>query len=145
MIETIPVAAFLDVYPTPIVEAAERLRSIVKATVPDAIERVRAGWRLIGYDVPVGRRTRYVAWIALEPIHVHLGFQHGILMADPERRLEGAHLRLRQVRYLTFNSIDQIRDDEARAFLLEAVRVATLSQAERAAIAVGELEPTRLP
>ena len=35
---------------------------------PEGIERVRTGWRLIGYDLPVGRRTRYFAWVAPEPI-----------------------------------------------------------------------------
>jgi len=34
-------------------QGPERLRAVVKRAVRDAIERVRTGWREIGYDVPV--------------------------------------------------------------------------------------------
>jgi hypothetical protein len=135
MKESIPIEAFLESYPRPIREAAERLRAIVLRIVPDAVERVRVGWRIIGYDVPVGRRARYFAWIGPEPKHVHIGFQHGVLMADPNRRLRGAHLRLKNVRYLTFTSIDQIDDREIADFVREAVRINTLSRAEQQGLA----------
>jgi hypothetical protein len=136
VIDALPVEAFLEDYPAPIREAAQRLRAIVGRSVPDVIERVRPGWRLIGYDIPVGRRTRYFAWISPEPIHVHLGFEHGVLMADPDRRLNGAHLKLRKVRYLTYSSPADVRDHEAAVFVLEAARIATLSRDERVAIAL---------
>ncbi|HZC31784.1 MAG TPA: DUF1801 domain-containing protein, partial [Candidatus Bathyarchaeia archaeon] len=109
--------------------------AIVKRAVPDTVERVRLGWRIIGYDVPVGGRTRYFGWIGPEPKHVHIGFEHGVLMADLNRRLEGAHLRLKKVRYLTFTSVDQIDDREVLGFVREAVRIATLSRAERMGLA----------
>jgi hypothetical protein len=135
VIDSLPVEAFLDSYPEPIRQAAERLRHLVRQAQPDTIERVREGWRIIGYDVPVGRRTRYFAWIGPEPKHVHIGFQHGVLMADPRRRLRGAHLRLKNVRYLTFTSGDQIDDREIAAFVREAVRINTLSRAEQQGLA----------
>ena len=65
--ELIPAELFLSAYPPDIRELAERLRGSVSEAVPDAIERVRIGWRLIGYDVPVGSRTRYFAFVAHEP------------------------------------------------------------------------------
>ena len=86
---TLPPEALLADYPGPLAEIAEQLRVIVRAAVPEAIEAVRPGWRLIGYDLPVGRRTTFFAWIWPEPGHVHLGWPQGILMADPERRLRG--------------------------------------------------------
>jgi hypothetical protein len=135
MKESLPIEAFLESYPPPIREAAERLRAIVKRIVPDAVERVRVGWRIIGYDVPVGRRARYFAWIGPEPKHVHIGFQHGVLMADPGRRLRGAHLRLKNVRYLTSTSIDEIDDREIVDFVREAIRINTLSRAEQQGLA----------
>ncbi len=135
MREPIPVEAFLDSYPEPIRAAAERLRRLVRQTEPDAIERVREGWRIIGYDIPVARRTRYFAWIGPEPKHVHIGFQHGILMADPRQRLRGAHLRLKNVRYLTFTSTEQIDDCEIVDFVREAIRINTLSRAEQRGLA----------
>jgi hypothetical protein len=136
MIEVIPAEALLESYPEPIREAAERLRAIVRAAVPGAVDRVRWGWRLIGYDVPVGRRTRYFAWISPEPKHIHLGFETGVLMADPERLLHGAHLRLRKVRYLTFTTVDEIDERQATAFLREAAHLAALSPGERMMVAL---------
>jgi hypothetical protein len=146
VIDPLPVEAFLESYPPPIRQAAERLRRLVFQVEPDAIERVRVGWRIIGYDVAVGRRTRYFAWIGPEPKHVHIGFQHGVLMADPNRRLRGAHLRLKNVRYLTFTSADQIDDREVVDFVREAVRINTLSRAEQQGLAANAwelVEPAR--
>jgi hypothetical protein len=140
MKETLPIEAFLESYPPPIRDAAERLRAIVMQIVPDAVERVRVGWRIIGYDVPVGRRARYFAWIGPEPKHVHIGFEHGVLMADPKGQLRGAHLRLKKARYLTFTSVDQIDEHEILAFVEEAVRIASLSRAERLGLAADAWE-----
>jgi hypothetical protein len=140
VIDLLPVEAFLDSYPEPIRVAAERLRRLVFQVEPDAIERIRVGWRIIGYDLRVGRRTRYFAWIGPEPKHVHIGFEHGVLMADPDRRLQGAQLRLKKVRYLTFTSVDQIDEREVLGFVREAVRIASLSRAERLGLAADAWE-----
>ena len=97
--------------------------------MPEAIERVRTGWRLIGYDVPVGRRTRYFAFVAPEPKHVHLGWQHGIWMADPDGILRGAHLDLKKVRYVTYQPGDEVPTDALVRYTLEAAALATLGSA----------------
>lgn len=133
--EQLPTAAFLEPYPPHIRQIAERLRSIVLGEEPDAIERVRPGWRLIGYDLRVGRRTVYFAFVAPEPAHVHLGFEHGILMKDSDRRMRGAHLKLRKVRYLTLRSMDEVDDAAFRELVREAARIARLSRDERLAMA----------
>jgi hypothetical protein len=127
-----PVDLFLDGYARGIRAQAERLRKLVKAARPDALERMRTHWRVIGYDVPLGRRTRYFAWISVEPIHVHLGFQYGAWMEDADRVLEGAQLHLRQVRYLTYLPGQSIPRAPVLAMVREAVDVACLSAAERA-------------
>ena len=106
--EPLPPEILLDDYPPDIQAVANALRAVVMTAVPDAIERVRVGWRLIGYDVPAGRRTRYFAFVVPEPAHVHLGFEYGILMSDPQRLLHGAELKLRKVRYFTFEPGDPI-------------------------------------
>ena len=134
--EPIPPEAFLAAYPDAIRDAAETLRGIVKRAVPDAIERVRPGWRLIGYDLPLGRGTAYFAFIAPEPIHCHLGFEHGIAMADPYRLLQGAHLKLRKVRFLTFRPGDPIPELECLELVREAARVAALPRDRRLALAL---------
>jgi hypothetical protein len=135
-IDSIPPEAFLAAYPDGIRQAAETLRGIVRRAVPDAIERVRPGWRLIGYDLPVGRRSVYFAYVAAEPIHVHLGFEHGVFMADPERMLEGAHLQLRKVRFVTFRPADAIPVAALVELTREAARVAAMSREQRLVLAL---------
>ena len=95
MSDHIPVEAFLAAYPEPIAELGEQLCSVVLGVVPDAVERVRPGGRLIGYDAPGARRKRYFCYIALETKHIHLGFEHGATMRDPHQRLLGAGARSR--------------------------------------------------
>jgi hypothetical protein len=135
--ETIPPEAFLAAFPEPIATLGEQLRRIVREAVPDAVERVRPGWHLVGYDAPrhedegEGRgRPAYFAYIAPEPHHIHLGFEHGYLMRDPGGRLEGEGIT-RQVRWLTFVPGDVPDDASAAALLREARRVALLSLSAR--------------
>lgn len=131
--EPIPPEAFLEGFPPPMAAIAERLRGIVRATFPDVIERVRPGWHLIGYDLPAdrpGRRTTYVAYIAPEPIHVHLGFEHGWAMRDPRGLLQGQGIT-RQVRWLTFVPGDPVDPVTCAELLREAAAVARMSKGER--------------
>jgi hypothetical protein len=130
-VETIPPEALLDPYPPDHQAIANELRSLVKRAVPAAIERVRTGWGVIGYDVPVGRQTRLFAFVWPEVEHVHLGFQHGVLMEDPGGVLEGAGTTKR-VRWLTFRRIEDI-PLHAGELVQEAARLALLSRAERLA------------
>lgn len=132
--EGIPTDFFLAGYPDETRVAADRLRAVVKRTVPDVIERVRPGWRIIGYDLPVGRRTVYFAWVMPEPVHVHLGFVHGVFMADRDATLEGAHLRLRSARFVTFEPGDPIPEAGLVELTREAARVASMTREERLAL-----------
>lgn len=127
---------FLADYPPDIRAAAETLRGIVKRTLPEALERLRPGWRLIGYDVPVGRGSRYFAYVAPELEHVHLGFEYGALMSDARHLLQGAHLGLRKIRFVTFKPGDATPDDALAELVREAAQLAVLSRAERAAVAL---------
>jgi hypothetical protein len=134
-VDLLPPDAFLSSYPTGIHQTADELRAIVKKAVPNVVERVRTGWRLIGYDVPLGKRYRYFAWVAPELAHVHLGFQYGAWMADPEQVLRGAHLKLRKVRYLTFTAGQEMSKPALISLTREAARVAAMSPGERMAYA----------
>ena len=130
MIDRLPPEAFLAGYPDPMRDIAERLRVIVRRAAPDAIEAVRPGWRLIGYDVPIGRRAAYFAWVSPEYEHVHLGFPHGVLMDDPGSRLSGAGVTL-QARWLTFRPGDPIDAATCAELVREAARIAAMSRSER--------------
>ena len=128
--EPLPPEAVLANAPPTIAAIGERLREIVKRTVPDALERVRPGWGLIGYDAPNGRRTAYFAWIWPETEHCHLGFQQGWAMRDPHGRLQGAGIT-KQVRWLTFDPGDDIDEAACRELLFEALEVARMGRGER--------------
>jgi hypothetical protein len=131
--EQIPPEAFLEGFPPPMAAIANELRALVRRTFPDAIERVRPGWHLIGYDLPPerpGRKPVYFAYVAPEPIHVHLGFEHGWAMRDPHGLLQGVGIT-KQVRWLTFVPGDTIDIDRCAELLREAAHVAVMSRGER--------------
>jgi hypothetical protein len=129
-VDPIPPEALLADFPPPMQAIAQRLRAIVKRAEPDAIERVRPGWRLIGYDLPVGRKSIYFAYVAPENEHVHLGFEWGVLMDDPDGRLVGQGIT-RQVRWLTLRSEREIDEPAFATLVREGARVATMTRAER--------------
>jgi len=131
----IPPELFLEGYPPGIRGIAEHLRGVVKKAVPDAIERVRPGWRLIGYNVPVGKRSRYFAFVAPEFEHVHLGFEYGIWILDRRNLLRGAHLNLRKVRYVTYRPGDSIPGRALIEYTRDAAALASMSTEERDLIA----------
>ena len=133
--EEAQIAAFMEFFPPPIVRATQRLRALVLRAAPTAVERLRPGWRLIGYDLPITRHGTYFAYIAPETAHVHLGFEHGTLMADPDGVLQGAHLRLRKVRYLTFLPTDRVVARQVVGLVREGARIAALPRAERQLLA----------
>ena len=143
--EPIPPELFLSGYPTEIREIADRLRSVVRKAVPEAIERVRTGRRLIGYDVPVGHRTRYFAFVAPEPEHAHLGFEYGAWMTDPDGLLLGAHLDLKKVRFVTYEPGDPIRTDALVRYTRAAAALAALGPERRSASIRDEATEPRFP
>jgi len=131
--DPIPPEALLAGYPEPMRDIAERLRAIVRRAVPEAIEAVRPGWRLIGYDVPAGRRrSAYFCWVAPEPGHVHLGFQYGIFMLDRDAVLIGKGIT-RKVRWVTLRESDSIPETQLVGLVRESARVALLPRSERLA------------
>ena len=123
--DPIPPELFLQRHAPPIAALAERLRVVVKRAVPDSIERVRPGWQLIGYDLPVRRHGVFFAWVWPELEHVHLGFPNGVLMEDPAGVLRGAGIT-KKARWLTYQTGDVIDEPLARALIEEAASVALI-------------------
>jgi hypothetical protein len=130
------IAAFLDGYSPGTRRTMEWLRAAVRRAVPGAIEKLRPGWRLIGYDLPITRHGTYFAWIWPEVEHVHVGWQVGTLMADPDRLLRGAHLKLKKVRYLTYEPGERPVAKLVVDFTRDAARIATMSRGERALLSL---------
>lgn len=134
--DPIPPQALLAEYPGPMRDIGEWLRGVVQRAIPEAIERVRPGWGLIGYDVPVrAGRTAYFAMIWAEPAHVHLGFEWGVLMDDPGGLLEGRGIT-KQVRWVTLTPDAMVDEGVLAGLLREAARVASMSRGERVARAM---------
>ena len=125
----------LEGYPEPTREVARQLRIAMRRTLPDAVERVRAGWSIIGYDVKAGRKSAFFAWVMPQVEHVHLGFPYGVFMADPERRMDGAGITKR-ARWLTFEPGSRVDAAEIEGLIHEAARVSLMSPAERFAVAL---------
>lgn len=127
----VPVEAFLEQYPPRIRAIAERLRRLIRDATPEAIERVRPGWHLIGYDLPIGTRRRYFAFVAPEDAHVHLGFEYGALMDDPDEALGGRELR--RVRFVTLATGEEYSDAVLVALAREGARIARMTRGEQLA------------
>jgi len=127
---------FLADYPPQIQEVAGGLRATVKQAVPEIEEKIYRGWRLIGYRVklPEPRRQSrgaYFCYIAPGAEALQLGFEYGILMADPEGLLEGEG---KQVRYVTVSSTADFKRAGVSQLVVEAARVAILPKEEKAAL-----------
>ena len=120
-----PPEALLEDFPPAIAALAHGLRRIVADAVPAAIERVRPGWRVIGYDVRHGRRTAYFAWIMPEAAHVHLGFPKGILLDDPTGALEGRGIT-KAARWFTLREPADLTNPLLADFARAAAEVARL-------------------
>jgi len=133
--EQITPEAYLAGFPPVAQDTAAALRLLVREAVPDAIERVRIGWHLLGYDLPLRRYGVYFAYVAPEASHVHLGFEWGAYMNDPGELLQGAGVT-KQVRWLTFSAPGDIDPEPTIALVREGARIAALTRGERLAIAL---------
>ena len=91
---------------------AEAARKRIRSTVPHATERVRVGWRLIGYNAPA-----YFAFLTLERDQLRIGFEWGVLLTNHAGLLEGSG---RQVRYVAVSSIADLDRPALKALLFEA-------------------------
>jgi hypothetical protein len=80
--------------------------------VPAAEERVRPGWRLLGFAAP-----RYFAFVAPQADHVRVGFEHGVLLDDQSGLLEGDGT---QVRHVSVRTLALLQRPAFAALVLEA-------------------------
>ena len=132
----LPAEFLLDDYPDAIRETGRALRELIFRTVPGTVEAVRPGWRWIAYSLPDGRRVRNYAWIGPERKHIHLGFEHGTLLADPHRLLHGAEERLKKFRYFTFEPSIDIDEAILADYLRRAADLAILPASARRALVI---------
>jgi hypothetical protein len=125
------IADYLAPYPPEIRATADHLRALIKQTVPGVLEAVYHGWQLIGYRRPSGKGSRYFCFIAPHSAFVRLGFEWGVLLADPGRLLQGDGT---QVRHLDLPNTAVFSDDLLTAYILEAAEVVLLNKEQKAAL-----------
>ena len=80
---------------------AEAARKRILEVVPDATERLRPGWGLIGYNAP-----SYFVFIVPHEDYIRMGFEWGVALPDPSGLLEG---HAKQIRYVAIRSIADLR------------------------------------
>jgi hypothetical protein len=141
MSETLPAEFLLEGFPPAIRETGYALRRLIFSAVPGAAETVRPGWRWIAYSLPDGHRVRNFAWIGPERKHIHLGFEHGTLLADPECLLHGAEERLKKFRYFTFEPAIDLEESVLVDFIQRAADLAVMPSRDRNALAAAGFEP----
>jgi len=126
--DSMPPEILLEDYPPAMAALAQGLREVVRAAVPEALERVRPGWRVIGYDVPLGgRRTAYFAWVMPERAHVHLGFPWGVMLLDRDGALQGDG-EARRARWFTLAEPADLDDPRLAGFTRMAADLAALGR-----------------
>jgi hypothetical protein len=136
-----PAEFLLDGFPPAIRETGRTLRALILATIPGTAETIRTGWRWIAYSLPEKGRVRTYAWIGPERKHIHLGFEHGTLLADPEGILQGAQERLKKFRYLTFEPAIDIDEAILVDYITRAAALAVMPSAARRALVETAAEP----
>jgi hypothetical protein len=139
--DDLPAEFLLDSFPPGIRATGRTLRALIFATVPGSVEAVRSGWRWIAYSLPEKGRVRNFAWIGPERKHIHLGFEHGTLLADQEGILQGAQERLRKFRYLTFEPEIDVDRAVLVDYIARAAELAVMPSGARRALAEAAAEP----
>jgi hypothetical protein len=132
----LPAEFLFDQYPDAIRETGRILRALIFRTVPGTVEAVRPGWRWIAYSLPESGRVRNFAWIGPERKHIHLGFEHGTLMADPTRLLHGAEERLKKFRYFTFEPSIDVDEAVLADYVRRAADLAILPASARRSLVI---------
>ena len=112
------IADFFDFLPEKEAVVAETLRELIKATLPEATEK-------LSYNVPFYRKRKNICfiWPAAVPwgnivSGVQIGFTQGHLLQDEDHYLEQG--RRKYVRVKSFQSISDIDVPLIRDLLLEA-------------------------
>lgn len=100
-------------FPEPVPTLCWKLRDLVLAEAPQAIEGVRPRWKVLGFNL-----ERYFCAIAPQRDHARLLFEYGVELEDPNRALLGSGER---VRYLSYSASEPIDEAVVRNFLRLAI------------------------
>ncbi len=89
----------IDADAAPVVEQiSRRLREVVLAGFPEAVEVVRLGEGAASYGIGEKKMSEAHVYILPYKKHVNLGFFHGANLVDPAGLLEGTGKKLRHIK-----------------------------------------------
>jgi hypothetical protein len=125
---TITVDSILAGHSPQVREIVERLRTVIRATVPEAVESAHAVWHSLSYKHPA---CGYFCGIFPQTDRVDVAFEFGVLLADAERVLEGDG---KQVRYLRLKDVNALRVEAFKHLLVEAIDLPPKREAKLALI-----------
>lgn len=117
------VQAFLRTYPAPVRAVALRTRELLATEMPDAIEQVKPGWKVIQYGQTAAMKD-VILVIQPQSSWVNLAFAHGSELPDPTGLLEGTGRGIRHVKLRTLGDVER---DPLRALVRAELKRAGLS------------------
>lgn len=97
---------FFARYPSDIQAISLELRSMVRATMPQANEILYASQNHVGYSLGQSSHD-LIIYICPMQDYVRLGFMYGSYLPDPDHLLEGTGKRLRHVKVRTLEGAVQ--------------------------------------
>ena len=98
--EDLAAAELLADHDEAVVVVTQWLRALVRATMPDSVESVYAGWHGFGFRHP---QAGYVCAVFPQASEVRLSFEQGVRLPDRRGLLRGSG---RQVRYVAVRGVD---------------------------------------
>lgn len=118
----------LEHFLAPYDSATQALILQVCQQVIDAVPDVRMapvpGWKLVGFRIPVGKKTAYFGYVAPQPGRVVVGFEYGVLLSDPQQLLSGTGSQVRQLILKDARALDALPARALADFLLQAAAIA---------------------
>lgn len=110
---------------------SNHLRALVKQALPESSEQVKTGWKLIALYVPGRSKSVKFGFILPHADSVSFGFDWGVLLDDPDGVLQGADERLKQVRYLSYRSIREVKTRTAMRFVKQSAELSSMPRSFR--------------
>lgn len=92
----------------------EALRNIILRAVPGVREIVKTQRKILSYHAP-----HYFCFIFPRAMQVHLGFEWGDRLSDPEKQLQGEG-DFSPIRYLTFSDIKEVVPAKIKSMIRES-------------------------
>lgn len=88
---------FLEICTADVRGMTEEARKLVKRLIPDAVEKVHPGWKVVAYSFTDGMKDAICAVAPLQN-RININFFRGSELSDPAGLLEGSGKRSRHVK-----------------------------------------------